>query len=535
MTTKMVIAALSLLAAAVSSNAAAQDVQPSSPAAEALQAWVDVYNRQDAIAMKAFARERYGQEWLAQSPPQQLAIAYRNTFANYGALQPIGWAAHSPISAEAVTYSPALDACIGLFVEMEGGPRDRIGGVYFEPFTHRPCPETDGPATWRDFPAALRSYLDALAAAGRFNGVVLVSRQGRTLVYEARGAARLSPARTNTRRTRFELASVSKLFTAVAIARLAEQGRLTFDDTVADLIPDYPNPAVAAQVTVAQLLSHTFGVEDYYRSGAIFADTHARLRLEEFWPLFAARPLAFEPGVRYDYSNSNYMLLGSIVEHVTGDRFESFVEREIFRPMRMTSSCYCRAGEAGGIATPLTVYTAVAGPGRRVSAGGLMQVPADAARPARSAGYAVSSARDLARFAQGLLGGNLLRRETLERMLGPQAAMDDGGDKGLGLEMYHFGGVRVVGHGGSSWGVSTQLDMYPDEEIVVVILSNIEASARPLFGTRHAAGFPLSRRVEAGNTGKHGVAREGLELGDNVCLGVSSGAPNRRPRRRSNH
>lgn len=468
-------AVLAVLAATASGADIAANAQQASPAAAALEAWIEVYNRQDLAAMEAFAQERYQAAWLAQSPAHQLAIGYRNWFADYGGFRLISSVTRSPLAAEALVYSPTLDACHGVFVDLDRAAPERIEGVYLAPFTGRACPESAGPDQWSQFPDALRAYLDGLAATDRFDGVVLVRRNAHTIVHEARGRRSLAPPRGNGLQTRFELASVSKLFTAVAVARLVEEGRISFDDTVAGLMPQYPDRANAARITVRHLLSHTSGIEDYYRTGAIFADPRARSSFEDYWPLFAGRPLPFDPGARYDYSNANYVLLGSIVEQVSGERFEDFVDREVFERADMTSACYCPPG-ARGAAAPLTVYTAVAGPARRVSAEGLRQVPRDAPRPALSAGYAMASARDMTRFGEGLISGRLLSRSMLERMMTAQASMDDGGVKGLGFEVYDIDGMRVAGHGGSSWGVRTQLDIYPEANVVVVILSNRDAS-----------------------------------------------------------
>jgi CubicO group peptidase (beta-lactamase class C family) len=105
-----------------------------------------------------------------------------------------------------------------------------------------------------------------------------------------------------------------------------------------------------------------------------------------------------------------------------------------------------------------------------------MQVPVDWPRPALPAGHSVSSARDLARFAESLLDGRLLQKSTLDRLVTPEVAMDNGAQRALGFEVDNFDGVRLISHGGNSWGVSTQLDIYPEAGVVVVILSNSETS-----------------------------------------------------------
>jgi CubicO group peptidase (beta-lactamase class C family) len=314
-----------------------------------------------------------------------------------------------------------------------------------------------------------------LVEADRFSGVVLITRAGRPLVSVARGLASYDPPVPNDIDTRFELASVSKMFTAVAIARLVEEGRLSFDSRVGDLLPHFPGRADIKAVTIRQLLSHTSGLSDYYRNGAIFADFRARPKLAEYWPLFASHPLEFKPGTEYSYSNSNYALLGSVIEHVSRMPFTAFVQREVFDRAGMKSSCYCNPVGAT-FAQPRSKHTAFAGPTRRPIRDGWILIPKDLPRPAVSAGYSLSTAPDLARFGRALLDGRLLRSATLSQMRRGVMSMEDSGKIGLGFFLYDVGGVQAVGHSGSSWGVRTQVDFYPAMDLAVIVLSNSETS-----------------------------------------------------------
>lgn len=224
-----------------------------------------------------------------------------------------------------------------------------------------------------------------------------------------------------------------------------------------------------------QLLSHTSGLSDYYRSGAVWKDQRQRVRPSEWWPLFATEPLQFEPGAKYDYSNSNYVLLGSIVERVSGEPFTAFVEREVFARAGMKDSCYCAPGSVG-MAEPRSRHTRLAGPQRKPSPDAWIAVPRDWPRPATPAGHSVSTAADLARLAEALLDHRLLGEQTLETFLAPAADIGGPEERALGFESARLGRRRLIGHGGFSWGVRAQLDVYPDDGVVVVILSNTEVS-----------------------------------------------------------
>lgn len=242
----------------------------------------------------------------------------------------------------------------------------------------------------------------------------------------------------NTMETRFELASLSKLFTAVAIAQLVERGRLSFDSSVASVLPDYPNPEVGRRITIHHLLTHTSGLPDFYRNGKLRPLEDSIHTLRDFWRTFALDSLWSEPGARFDYSNSNYILLGSIIERVSGMPFEEYVQRHVFDPAGMTRTCYCEPGAPGG--------------------GG------------------ISTAGDLARSADALLTHRLLTPRMTALVLEPKVKMDDEGRRGYGFEVYDWSGTRVVGHGGNFWGTMSQLDIYPESGYAVVVLSNNDAS-----------------------------------------------------------
>ena len=168
------------------------------------------------------------------------------------------------------------------------------------------------------------------------------------------------------------------------------------------------------------------------------------------------------------------MLLGSIVEQVSGEPFTAFVEREVFARAGMSDSCYCAPGSPS-MAEPRSRHTRLAGPTRKPSPDRWVVVPRDWPRPATPAGHSVSTAGDLARFAEALLDHRLLEAATLETFLTPVA--DIGGEnRALGFETARLGTRRLFGHGGFSWGVRAQLDVYPDDGTVVVILSNSETS-----------------------------------------------------------
>jgi CubicO group peptidase (beta-lactamase class C family) len=175
------------------------------------------------------------------------------------------------------------------------------------------------------------------ARADEFAGAVLVARHGKVLLQDAWGRADRKADTANTPTTRFRIGSMNKMFTAVATLQLIQAHKLALDDPIGQHLPDYPNKQVAAKVTVRHLLTHTGGTGDIF--GPEF-DQH-RLQLREhrdYLKLYGSRGLTHDPGARFEYSNYGFVLLGALIEHVSGMPYDDYVRDHIFRPAGMRST-----------------------------------------------------------------------------------------------------------------------------------------------------------------------------------------------------
>ncbi|MDQ4088593.1 MAG: beta-lactamase family protein [Pseudomonadota bacterium] len=302
-------------------------------------------------------------------------------------------------------------------------------------------------------PANLAACFEAQAARLPFSGVVMAVH-GDEEFFRTSGA--LGPdGGTPQRDTPYLLSSVTKVLTAVAIGQLVDQGRIALDATVGTYLPDLP--AHLAQVTIEQLLQHRGGVApmteltpEYVQ--ALRTATTAR----QLVPLVASRPPAFSPGERQGYSNGGYMLLGAVIEAVTGRSYAEHLEQSLFVPLGMTAS---RIEMDARTAPPMS---------RLLGPGGPAPSPQSLAGrvPPRGtpAGNSVSSAADLARLGRALLGDELLRPETKARIF-PRN-----------------GEVWRIGQAGGSPGSNADLAVLPDHGWVVVTLSNYDPPAGQVMG-----------------------------------------------------
>lgn len=317
----------------------------------------------------------------------------------------------------------------------------------------------------------LRAYLDDIAAADAFSGAVLIAKGDEPLFTGAYGLASKGFGIPNTVETKFNLGSMNKMFTAVAIAQLVERGRLAFTDPIAAHLPDYPRE-IAATVTVHHLLTHTSGLGSYWTDR--FEETKARVRtVRDYFPLFVDEPLAFTPGERFGYSNVGFIVLGAIVERASGQDYFDYVRAHVYAPAGMADTdAYELDRDVPGLTVGYT-HQRIDGVQElevwrnnlllHVSKGG-------------PAGGGYSTIGDLLRFATALRRHTLLAPPTTEIVLAGKVDTDvaPGVRYGYGFMDATLKGLRVVGHSGGFPGISAHLDMYPEHGYTVAVLSNYD-------------------------------------------------------------
>jgi D-alanyl-D-alanine carboxypeptidase len=316
--------------------------------------------------------------------------------------------------------------------------------------------------------AEISASIEALTSREEFSGAVLVAHEGEPLFKGAYGLANRALGIPNQIDTKFNLGSMDKMFAAVAILQLVEQGALSLDDTIADRLPDYPNKQVAKAVTIHQLLTHTSGMGDWSES-ELFPDLHDQIRgVEDYLPLFVDTALEFEPGDRFRYSNSGFIVLGLIVERITGTSYYDHVRTSIFEPSGMTNTA---AYELDADVPNLAVgYTRVAIDGSELDE----ITDYYFAMPMRGgpSGGGFSTVEDLLAFGNALLGHRLLSPESTELLLEGKVRLSEQAQYAYGFFDRVLENQRVVGHSGGAPGVCCMMDIYLDRGYTLVVLSN---------------------------------------------------------------
>jgi len=308
--------------------------------------------------------------------------------------------------------------------------------------------------------------VQALVSQGHFMGAVLVAKNGKVLLDRGYGSANLELKVPDTPTTKFRLGSVTKQFTAASILLLQERGQLKVTDPVSKYLPDAP--AAWSQITIFNLLTHTSGIPTYSEFPDFNATKAVAATPGQLVARFRDKPLEFQPGSDWKYSNSGYALLGYLIEKISTEAYGKFVQDNIFAPLGMKDSGY--DSNADIIYGRAEGYTP--GPnGSAINAEYIdMSVP-------YAAGGLYSTVEDLLRWEQGLYGGKLLSAVSLQQMTTPFM-----NEYALGLSVHNApNGEKIITHGGGIYGFNSQLTYVPADKLAVIVLGNLNGPAARLI------------------------------------------------------
>ena len=322
-------------------------------------------------------------------------------------------------------------------------------------------------------PPATTAKIDAIAAqvladAGAPSASIAVVKDGKIAYVQAYGKARLEPATPARPEMRYSIGSVSKQFMGGAILLLVQDGKLSLDDRVGRYLPDLTR---ANEITIRQLLTHTSGYQDYYPLDYVAPFMQKPVTAEGILSIWAKKPLDFDPGTRWQYSNTNFVAAGRIVEKVSGMPLMAFLEARILGPLGMSSAI--DLAEKSMAATDAAGYT-------RFALGPPRPAPPEGRGWLFAAGELAMTAHDLALWDISLIEHTVLKPASMDMLINP-ARLKNGSPTGygLGIGIRDANGHPRLSHGGAVSGFVSENTVWPDARAAVVVFSNMDGSNAP--------------------------------------------------------
>lgn len=439
----------------------AQTQLPDTPAAHQYTAWLQAFNSGDRDAYRAFLEKNLP----ARAKNIDQEMSFRRMTGGFD-LKKIEDAS-TPTKLVALLQERNSDQMGRLTIEVAPADPHAITSLGMRAIP-RPAEFPLPHLSQSELTAALQKKLQQESAAGTFSGAVLVASKGKPVFSEAYGLADREHNTPNTLNTRFRIGSMNKMFTAVAVVQLVQNGKIHLDDPLIKYLPDYPNKDLATKVTIQHLLTHTGGTGDFF--GPEFDAHRLELRTsQDYVKLYGSRPLRFEPGTKYEYSNYGFLLLGLVIEKASGQPYYDYVRDHIYKPAGMTSTG--SEPEDQPVANRSTGYTSMG------SANGATRPNTDTL-PYRgtSAGGGYSTVEDLLHFANALQQNQLLNAHYTELLTTGKPGTPDNG-YAFGFEDRKVNGTRCFGHGGGAAGMNGTLVICPAPGYVVAVLSNLDPPA----------------------------------------------------------
>ena len=436
--------ALLLFAAAQTAIAAPTS---ETPALQVFKQWLDAFNSGDSARITAFwqkyrsngADDRVAGDLRLRTMTAGMSI-YRieeDTDTHLVALMKENRGTYSESTMDLASVNPPV-----------------VAGMMGHP---APPPEGSGNPAASDNQLAdrVQEHVAAMNGPDAFSGAILIAHNGKIVLDQAWGMADETNQIGNTVDTQFCIGSMNKMFTAVAILQLVAEGKVALDRPIVTYWSDYPNRDLASRVTVRELLNHTGGTGDIF-TPEYEAHRPETRTLADYVKLFGSRPVAFEPGSRMEYSNYGFILLGRIIELVSGEPYQKYVREHIYLPVGMLHTD----------SLPETDHVTGRAIGYTHGPNGL--VPNSDRMPwsGTSAGGGYSTVRDLFLFAQALQSGKLISPELLREATQGTPMRPD---YGMGFYVLPDGGF---GHGGGAPGVNGELHVLPQSGYVLVALAN---------------------------------------------------------------
>ncbi len=449
-----------------------ESIMPEGKMGERVQSIISTVNSNDPACVRRFMNEECTGKFRDFAPMKEHISVWRSVYMETGGLDFHSIRTYVPEKKDetvVILKDRTYGGWRGLIVKFADEKNYLVDGLRFS--SARTPSNVKEPALTEDqFIKQVGDIMDRLIKRDVFTGTVLVARGDEVLLVRAGGEASKRFHVPNNIDTKFNLGSMNKMFTATAIVQLEERGMLSFDEPIGTYVDESWLPReITSKIKIHHLLTHTSGLGSYFNESFSNGSRALYRNLEDFKLLVNDEKPEFEPGERWRYSNTGMLLLGVVIESVSGQSYFDYIRENIYEPagMKNTDSYemdYPVENLAIGYSPdPESEYGWQNNYFKHVVKGG-------------PAGGGFSTVGDLHRYARALLQGKLVSRESLQIMWKDQSG--EGYGYGFGIE--EGKGGKVVGHSGGFSGINSNLDIFVDKGYIVAVLSNVDHGASPL-------------------------------------------------------
>ncbi|MGB7294022.1 MAG: serine hydrolase domain-containing protein [Candidatus Aminicenantales bacterium] len=447
-------------------------VLPEGVRGERIKAIIDTLNSADPEQIRQFLNKNCTERFRSFVPMEDHIEVFLGFLQETGGIDFSGIRTYVPErkgQTVVIVKDRNYESYRGLTIRFTDAPDYLIGGAGFSP-ARPPSDLKEPPLTEGQVLAETKAFVGKIIAKGLFSGTLLIAKGDQVLLTMAAGEASKAFHVPNNIDTKFNLGSMNKMFTSTAVVRLAEKGKLSLDDPISKYIDETWLPKeVTEKITVRHLLTHSSGLGSYFNETYQKSSRALFRKLDDYKPLIKDDRPSFEPGKRYQYSNTGMFLLGVIIEKATGEDYFDHIRKTIYEPAGMTDTdCYEMDYPVENLAIgyspdPKSPYGWQNNLYKHVIKGG-------------PAGGGFSTVKDLHRFALALLGGKYASKESLKEMWRDHL----GANYGYGFNVEEGAAGKVVGHGGGFDGINSKLDIFLDSGYIVAVMSNTDRGASPV-------------------------------------------------------
>jgi len=447
---------------------------PDTPAGKRTREIIQLVEKATNEETGKYITENFTLEFLKFAPLEQHIQVLRETQDTYKEFQLKAIPQSTDSELTALMWSPVTETWFRLNLKVEEKPPHKILSIRMGPGTPLPDKTPAQKMTHQQMAEAIKVYMEKLVEKDIFSGTVLLAKDGEVIFKGAYGPASKRYDIPNRIDTKFNLGSMNKMFTAVAIAQLVEKGKLGYDDLVGKYLDNtWVQKETAEKVKIKHLLTHTSGLGSYFNkkywdsSRLLFRD------LEDYKPLIIDDKPRFEPGTRWSYSNTGMFLLGAVIAKASGMNYFDYIRENIYKPAGMVNSdCYEMDRPVPNLAIGyVKKYTETGSYWRNnifdhVVKGG-------------PAGGGFSTVEDLLAFARALRSNTLISKESVELVTSPKPELNSS-TYGYGFTISEKGDERIVGHSGGFTGIRSTLRIFLKNGYTFAVMSNYTSGMTPV-------------------------------------------------------